>query len=297
MTTPFRKPLGSLPVLQYITPDQLLIDPGYQRAIEARASQRLIRAIAADWNWDLCQPLVVSRREDGRLFVVDGQHRLVAAQLRGDIAQLPCVVGDYGDPENEARTFVQFNMARRPLSKFDIFRSALAGGDREARNIMEALDRVGMTLHENSNNAQMQLGAVNCIAALQFILKTHGQHVLIVALDILQEAYKGQVLRYGGTLLTGIAALVADRMAACNQSAVIWQDGEEFELVTALLAGAPQSDWYLEVTRYRTVQSCTAYIASRHVFAAAWAEANDDDEQAGDEQADDAQDQAEELAA
>lgn len=67
---------GSLPVLQYLTPGQLQVDASYQRSIENGQSRSLIARIAKDWNWDLCQVLVVSRRGDQGLFVVDGQHRL-----------------------------------------------------------------------------------------------------------------------------------------------------------------------------------------------------------------------------
>jgi hypothetical protein len=88
-------PLGSLPVLQYCSPDQLLIDESYQRSLEAANSQTLIRRIAMHWDWGLCQPLFVARRADGSLYVVDGQHRLEAAKLRGDIWQLPCVVTSF----------------------------------------------------------------------------------------------------------------------------------------------------------------------------------------------------------
>jgi hypothetical protein len=52
------------------------------------ASQALIRQIARHWDWDLCLPLVVSRRADGSLYVIDGQHRLAAARIRGDIDHL-----------------------------------------------------------------------------------------------------------------------------------------------------------------------------------------------------------------
>lgn len=88
-------PLGRMPVLQFCAPGELDIDPAYQRDVTNGSSLTLIRRLAQHWNWDLCQPLVVARRAGGGLFVIDGQHRLEAARLRGDIPQLPCVVVDY----------------------------------------------------------------------------------------------------------------------------------------------------------------------------------------------------------
>ena len=83
---------GQLPALQWCLIEQLQIDEGYQRGIEEGGSQSLIRRIAQGWDWRLCQVLVVARREEGGLFVVDGQHRLAAARMRGGIASR-CAVG------------------------------------------------------------------------------------------------------------------------------------------------------------------------------------------------------------
>src|SRR5947207_2595614 len=91
----FNPPLGRMPVLQFCAPGELAVDASYQRGLEDTRSRDLIKRIAAHWNWDLCQPLVVARRQGGALYVIDGQHRLEAARQRGDIAQLPCVVLDY----------------------------------------------------------------------------------------------------------------------------------------------------------------------------------------------------------
>lgn len=55
-------PRGALPVLQYLTPAQLSVDPAYQRKLDASSSEKLIREIAQRWDWSLCLPLVVARR-------------------------------------------------------------------------------------------------------------------------------------------------------------------------------------------------------------------------------------------
>lgn len=119
---------GSLPVLQYCTPSQLAIDPTYQRDLD-RNSLRMIDRIAREWDWGLCQPLVVASRPGGSYYVIDGQHRLEAARLRGDIEQLPCVILYPGDPADEAATFVKLNQERRPLTAFALWNGALCAGD------------------------------------------------------------------------------------------------------------------------------------------------------------------------
>lgn len=144
-------PLGMLPALQYLLPAQLKIDASYQRSLDTDAGKALVRRIAQHWNWDLCQPLVVSRRADGALYVIDGQHRLAAARLRGDIAQLPAVVVQYASAADEAASFVHLNQERTPLTRLDLFKAALASGDSEALAIVEALDAAGLMVAPHNN--------------------------------------------------------------------------------------------------------------------------------------------------
>jgi hypothetical protein len=119
--------LGQLPVLQYCSPDQLQVDESYQRSLFVPSSQTLIRKIAVYWDWGLCQPLFVARRSDGGLYVVDGQHRLEAAKLRGDIQQLPCVISHFDSAAEEAASFVALNQQRRPLNRLQLFRAVVLG--------------------------------------------------------------------------------------------------------------------------------------------------------------------------
>lgn len=205
-------PLGRMPVLQFLRPSELQIDPAYQRSIESSESQALIRRIAMFWNWDLCQPLVVSRRADGGLYVIDGQHRLEAARLRGDIDQLPGVVGDYATAADEAASFVHLNQQRRPLGALDLFKAALASDDAEAVAIMAALDGAGLSLAAHQNYISWKPGQVCIIGGIQRTWRRDGAVVAREALKVLAAAFEGQVLRYAGTIWPGIAAVCAEAL-------------------------------------------------------------------------------------
>jgi hypothetical protein len=78
--------------------------------------------------------------------VIDGQHRLAAARIRGDIDHLPAVVGSYASTADEAASFVHLNQQRRPLGKLDLFKAAVASGDTEATEIVAALDAAGLSV-------------------------------------------------------------------------------------------------------------------------------------------------------
>ncbi|WP_052761956.1 DUF6551 family protein [Aurantiacibacter luteus] len=200
-------PLGHLPALQWGLVGQLQVDAGYQRSVVGGDSQALIRRIAQHWNWDLCQPLVVSRRADGSMWVIDGQHRLEGAKLRGDIHQLPCVVVDYACREDEAASFVHLNQQRRPLSKLDLFKAAVASEDAEACAIAAAIATAGLELAPHMNASVWKPGMLANIGGIEGAWRKHGALVTGEALQALATAFAGEVLQYAGTLFPGVVAV------------------------------------------------------------------------------------------
>ena len=126
--SPFNPIRGRRPAPMNCTVGELSVDPSYQRSIDNPSSRALIKKIAREWDWSLFQLLVVSRRPTGELYVVDGQHRLEAARLRGDLHDLPCSVYDFQFVAHEADAFVALNQQRKPLTRLDLFKGAVTGG-------------------------------------------------------------------------------------------------------------------------------------------------------------------------
>lgn len=230
-------PLGRMPVLQFMAPGELQIDPTYQRSIESAESKTLIRKIAQHWNWDLCQPLVVARRPGGDLFVIDGQHRLEAARMRRDIAQLPCVVVDYANAADEAASFVHLNQQRRPLGALDLFKAALASDDPEATAIMAAMEAAGLSLAAHGNYTAWKPGQVAIIGGIQRQWRREGAAVTSEALQVLATAFAGEVLQYAGTVWPGIMSVCAEEMRGGKPFAP-----DRFATLTAKLGGIGQKE-------------------------------------------------------
>lgn len=263
-------PVGQLPVLQYCAPDQLLIDDSYQRSLEAGPSQALIRRIAVHWDWGLCQPLFVARRSDGGLYVVDGQHRLAAARLRGDLWQLPCVVTSFTSPEEEAAAFVALNQERRPLNRLQIFKAALAAGDFEAAQIAAAIKEAGLRISSSTNLMTAKPGALTNVAGLQSCYRAHGLQVFSVSLAVLARAYPGQVLRYAGTIFPGISAIVAEQLHRSGDFA----ESDGFALLAEMVGGAAQEEWAQDI-KLEIAAGTTRREAATSVFRKAWDECNE----------------------
>ncbi|MBT0667048.1 ParB N-terminal domain-containing protein [Novosphingobium profundi] len=263
-------PLGRMPVLQFLPPSELSVDSAYQRSATGGDSQALIRRIAQNWDWDLCQPLVVARRlnDDGEsFFVIDGQHRLEAAKLRGDIPQLPCNIRSYASVSAEAANFVKLNQQRKPLSKLDLFKAAVASGDEEACAILDAITGAGLCLAPHGNPTAWKPGMISNIPGIEASWRKHGKHRTTTALRILASAFSGQVLQLAGTIFPGIAAVSFDEHV---RNRIFAHD--RLEKFVTMLAIRSQDDWRKEITALRVENTgLTLSAASETVVRNAWA--------------------------
>lgn len=200
---------GSMPSIEWVQIDRLLVDDSYQRSIETGPSRALIMRIAASWDWRLCVPLMVSRREDG-LYVIDGQHRRAAAGIRTDIPQLPCCISTYGGPADEAAMFVAANRARRAMNRLDDFHAAQAGGDEAAIAVAALIRRVGFSVSRRTGSASWAAGEVAFTSAIAKVCRRHGEHTAEGALQMMADAFPGQRLVAGSSVFTAICAVLTN---------------------------------------------------------------------------------------
>lgn len=112
-----------------------------------------ILELASTWSWIACGALIVAAR-DGKLWVVDGQHRKLAADRRSDIQDLPCMVFNVAALKDEAKAFLSTNTNRRNVSALDKFRASLAARDLVAIRVQEAIDVAGLRITTASTEAR-----------------------------------------------------------------------------------------------------------------------------------------------
>jgi hypothetical protein len=107
----------------------LLVDARYQRELRDRRAV----AIASKFNWVRFGVLSVARREDGTLWVFDGQTRLHAVKKIEGIQVVPCVVFDLGsDVQREAMAFLDINKGSKAVTGLDNYRAMLCARDPRA---------------------------------------------------------------------------------------------------------------------------------------------------------------------
>jgi len=195
--------------IEWVHVTELTVDSSYQRSIDNDGSRRLIASIAANFDWRLCAPLVVSRRLDGSKVIIDGQHRWAAAVRRGDLPQLPCCLFTYGSPEDEAHMFIVANRARKAMNRMDDFHAALAAGDEDALDIRRLVSEAGLAIARSTSSTAWKPGDVTFTSSIATALRRHGDAVVSAALTCMAEAYKGQPLTHGASIFGALVRIFA----------------------------------------------------------------------------------------
>jgi hypothetical protein len=234
----FPPPKGEPPQVSWEPCCALQADPAYQRSIDGRASQRLIRKIAEEWDWRLCAPLTVSHRPDesGEMayWVIDGQHRLAAAELRGDIPELPCIISQFESFEAEALAFVAINRDRKSVTALDRFHARVAAGEAEAIDVRDLVKAAGLSVARSNDAAQWKPLEIAFPDAVGRAI-ARNKVAAARALNVLSKAYSTPLLR-GADLFAGLVMLAI----RYNLTAAQWA-----ELPTTIGA-VRQANWIRE---------------------------------------------------
>lgn len=235
--------------LEWIDKGRLYVDHTYQRD---NINDHRVLEIAQAWSWIACAILVVARRIDGSLWVVDGQHRKLAADRREDIRQLPCIIFDVADIKEEAQGYLRNNTLKSPIKTLDRFKALIVTGDPAATEISRLISDAGYKL----TNAGTSTMTCNCPATLMrclnnnrvaflsvwpLIIKVHDRSKLsdrLVQAIVYLEAYLlkvqcGQSLldRHNSDRLAelGLASLEREMQKASSYyskgGARVWADG------------------------------------------------------------------------
>lgn len=253
---------GNPPSLEWLSVAALMIEPAYQRATDGSKSQRIIAGMVKQWRWPLCQPLVVTRREDRSIYVIDGQHRLEGAKRRGDIPHLPCVVLAAMPQEREAEAFVELNTTRQALSQIDLFAAMLAAGDPTALRVEALMRETGWTLARHTNSAIYKPGELVCAPMLVRAAKQMGEAAVRNALTTLREAWPDTPVRTASRLLQALMTIFADERLLSR----IDPDA----LIEALGAYENPADW---IDDGRGMKRANPSLSTREALAEAMIEA------------------------
>lgn len=145
------------------------------------------RKIAAEWSRDKAGAIRVSYR-DGHLYIIDGQHRFLAAQLAGETS-IACHISEGMDEANEAIAFAtQGENTTRVNTKDKVKALLLAPKDPRAAAAV-ALSKIckefNVSLLPKDSNDKPSLGGVR---AATCTISNHGEDALRWCFDVIKNA-------------------------------------------------------------------------------------------------------------
>lgn len=201
--------------LTWLNKTDLLVDHSYQR----NAKHSRVIKIAQAWSWISCGVIIVAKRFVGKNwqhFVVDGQHRVLAALKRSDIELLPCLVFHTKSAVEEAVGFYDANTNRRMPTSIEKWRAMLMARDEHAMLVDSLIESSGRVVGGVSGAS-----SVRCLSAMLQASRTD-RDCLHRVWPVVSAVCRGQALHE--RVFMGLFYIERNLPAGQSLSEKRWQD-------------------------------------------------------------------------
>lgn len=193
--------------LQVISLVSLKVDHAYQREVKAGHKK-----IVANFNENALGIPLVAQREDGTLWIVDGQQRVTALRILNFKTVRAEVFASNG-PEHEAEVFKLVNINRTKLNPSESFRALLAAQDPAAWEVKETVEAAGFKLELNRTGGHGKGGLmdgnlalkVKCVNTLLKVLRIRGAEAIRFALLAAKDGWPDDAAGIGNRLIDGLS--------------------------------------------------------------------------------------------
>lgn len=203
---------GPKPELRWIPLTQLCIPTEYQRSVKSDASVKNINYIKENFNWGDCGALIVcpmAKDSPLRYAVIDGQHRFRAAEARGGIKELPCVVIAERAPKEQAKNFGVINGKRVKLNPLQEYHAAVVAGDPDAVGLRAILEKCQVKIAAQPVNLRETHPRVTlAVGTLLKMLQEHSEKQIVWVLTIIPEAYGDRPGMLRSSFIRGLARFI-----------------------------------------------------------------------------------------
>jgi hypothetical protein len=207
------QPMEEIADLRLIRTDDLAIDREYQRRISERGRSRIIK-IVKGFTWSRFGALIVSETDAGQLAIVDGQHRAIATMLLS-LEEVPAIVVRHGDVASQAMDFVGINTVRTTVASIDKFRARVAAGDKDAVEVAEALDNLGIST-DVAAGVSLKPKETRAVVTLEKLQKRFDRGVVFTTLETMIDAQPEEPNLLSSFAIEATAVVIA-RMIEANR--------------------------------------------------------------------------------
>lgn len=132
--------------------DSLLIDQTYQRD---EVSIEKLSSISRKFDWVAFGRITVMQRADGGRYVIDGQQRLAAAKLHGEIS-VPCLLFYSEGHSAEAKTFITINTNRTNVRAIVKFKASVVANLQPETEINQWLESMQLSAGSPASNSVIE---------------------------------------------------------------------------------------------------------------------------------------------
>jgi hypothetical protein len=167
---------------------------GYARPL----SDGRLRQLRREWDPLAVSPLTLSRRSDGSLWVIDGNHRRVVAYEKA-MHQVPAMVHTGLTRAQEADLYTKLGtvLGQTPWTRFQ---AKLVARDEDALEIVKIADSYGLEMRGDL----FKDGCIRAIARVEWIFARGGPDGLHWVFDFLTRAFNGEAESLGELQLEGV---------------------------------------------------------------------------------------------
>ena len=159
------------------------------------------KSYAADFNIDMMGTIMVSERE-GAYYVIDGQHRVIVANLV-KLDTVFCQVIKGMTYEEEAILFGKLNTKIKHLSTTSIFKAGVEGKKSEETEIAKILKNVGFKVGRAKAD-----NTVVAILALNKVYRKYGSKHLFETLVLIKDIWNGKADSLNNKIITGVSEFI-----------------------------------------------------------------------------------------
>jgi len=120
------------------------VDQRVQRPIDSHK----VAWLGSKWDWTLAEGPTLSRRPDGTLVAVEGQHRILSLQAADPDTEMWMFIENLAGTDDEAATALGIARGRRPHSRVQEYRMRVTAGLPHEVAADQVLDELGLVISE-----------------------------------------------------------------------------------------------------------------------------------------------------
>ena len=167
-----------------VKPNDLMVDLSYQREINKNKVVNIVKS----YNPNAIGVVTLSIRENGDLYIIDGQHRVEALkQLGYGNSDINAIVFFDLTIQEEARLFVIMNESRTKPKKSDLYKASITSGDNNLIDLNNMLNRNNIVVDDRPGDGVMRaigtlekvtakIGIVNAEKVVKVLMSANGNN-------------------------------------------------------------------------------------------------------------------------